>query len=222
MALGLIVALLAGCDDGGGSSAEDAAVAVDGAVDAAPMVDAELDAAAQPDAADLPDAAAPDAEVGGPPVAWRLLCAACHGANGAGTDLGYELRHPVRDYAEWVVRNGRDMPGELPATMLAYGPDQVSDEELTAIFDWLDDFNQPATGTGLYLDYCANCHGRDGRGGVVGVTMVGRTASSIRRHVRGGEGGRNYPLRRLYMPAFGADVISDAELELIIDHVAGL
>ncbi|MEZ4471834.1 MAG: cytochrome c [bacterium] len=224
--MALMLGLLGACDDGGGGGgAGGAGGGADGAPDAAPAVDMGADAEAVVDAGEADagevDAAAPDAEMGGAPAAWRLLCAACHGPDGAGTDLGYELRHPVRDYSTFIVRNGRE-GGELPGMMLAYGPEQVSDAELTEIFDWLDGFEQPTTKAGLYFDYCANCHGRNARGGVVGVTLVGRSAASIRRHVRGGEGGNNYGLRRLYMPAFGADVISDPELDLIVEHLTGL
>lgn len=38
---------------------------------------------------------------------FLAVCAACHGSTGEGTERGYELRHPARGYATFVVRTGR-------------------------------------------------------------------------------------------------------------------
>jgi hypothetical protein len=108
---------------------------------------------------------------GGPNGDPFTACAACHGPNGEGTALGYEIRHPVRPYATWVVRHGRT-GGEFPGSaMLAYAPSSLTDAQLGTIFDYLDSLPQPTTGEGLYLDYCRNCHGTDARGGVTGVDI---------------------------------------------------
>lgn len=153
---------------------------------------------------------------------FASLCAPCHGAAAEGTALGNELRHPVRPYAEWVVRNGR--PGEEfdDSAMVAVGPDVLSDAELQKIFDYLDSFRQPADGEGLFLDYCRNCHGSDARGGVVHKDISDKDFNDALEKVRQGSGGQNYGARTRYMPAFGADVLSDEEVRAITEHIATL
>lgn len=219
------VSLLFACDDGGdepGHTDHDAARA-DGSADAAGGEGGSPDAAegdAAPQDAAVEDAAAPDADTSGIPPTYRLICAACHGPAGEGSQLGYEIRHPVRDFGEWVVRNGRSN-GEFPVVMAPYDEAQVSDEELTEIWDWLDEFPRPETGEGLYLDFCANCHGETGRGGVTGVRIAGE-AEDLRRKVRVGENVRSYGQRSGYMPAFSTAMISDEELALIEEYVQSL
>ncbi len=213
----LCVLALIACDDDPHTD-HDAATRVDAApADAEPADATPADAApdAEPDAAPA-DAALP---ASGEEV-YRLICAACHGPEGEGTQLGYELQHPVRDFGEWVVRNGRTN-GEFAVVMAPYTEAQVSDTQLTEIWDWLDAVPQPQTADGLYRDYCANCHGDDGRGGITGIRLVGE-AAAVRRRVRLGENVRSYGQRSGYMPAFTPAMISDAELELIVEFVSAL
>lgn len=215
--------------DSGGDAAADALVLTDGASIDADLTDGSPPADAQPrDAAEgdqgvtdqgvAVDAQAPDAVVDERPAAWVAICAACHGPQGEGTQLGYELRHPVVSFANWVVRHGRT-GGQFPVVMEAYPSAEISDRELSEIWSWLGSFPQPTTGEGLYLDYCANCHGENGRGGVVGVSLRGESAVTARR-VRLGENVGNFGQRGGYMPAFNTTLISDAELALIVQHVA--
>lgn len=149
------------------------------------------------------------------------LCAACHGADAMGTDLAYELRHPHREHATWVVRNGRPGDEFENSVMAPFSPEALSDAELELIFDFLDAFPQPDTPEGLYLDYCRNCHGPDARGGVVGVDIVDQELGDIEEKVRDGEGD-NPGARTSYMPARGSDVLSDAEVEAIAGFIASL
>jgi mono/diheme cytochrome c family protein len=149
-------------------------------------------------------------------------CAACHGADALGTTLGYELRHPDRGYAEWVVRNGR-APGELaPSFMAAYPPETIDDDELQRIFDHLDAFPQPMTGEGLYLDYCRNCHGPDGTGGVVPENLLEESPAEALEKVREGEGGSDYGSRLGFMPAFADERLTNAEVQSIMDWLGAL
>jgi mono/diheme cytochrome c family protein len=141
---------------------------------------------------------------------------------GEGTVLGYELRHPLRPFSTWVVRNGRS-GGEFPSSvMLPYSADLLSDADLGAIFDYLASFPQPTTGEGLYLDYCANCHGADARGGMAGADISDKGFNDASEKVRRGEGGVDYGNRAAYMPAFGGEVLSDDELRAITDYLATL
>jgi mono/diheme cytochrome c family protein len=153
------------------------------------------------------------------------VCASCHGNEGEGTALGYALQHPVRDYSSWVVRHGRPTGNpELPGSvMVAYDTDTLSDATLEEIWDYLDAFPQPTTGEALYLDYCRNCHGEDALGGITGVNIREPEAlAELSEKVREGESVGNYDARTEAMPAFDDSRLSDAEVQLIADHVASL
>lgn len=153
-------------------------------------------------------------------LAYEMNCLTCHGELGVGTDKAREIQHPVRDYATWVVRNGRAGDG-FPMPMPAHTVEMLSDEELTAIFDYLDTPPQPTTGQALFHDYCANCHGADANGGPVmhGITM---DAAEIPENVRGGHHPGEFGNRTEFMPAFTTERISDAEVLLIQAYVESL
>ncbi len=150
---------------------------------------------------------------------FAALCAGCHGADAGGTQLGYELRHHDMDHLEWVVRNGR--PGtEFPGSVMAAHSEEVLPaESLDKIWSYLDAFPQPETGEGLYLDYCGNCHGASGAGGVVGAEINDEDWDDIEEHAREGAGLDDVGERGGFMPAFETDRLSDAELELIADFI---
>lgn len=105
----------------------------------------------------------------GEEVYMNAGCAACHGADGQGTTLGPELQHPDRDHFTWIVRNGVNTPKleEFKnSVMIAYGTQVLTDNELDLVVEWLQSLPQPTTGAALFADYCAGCHGDDGRGGL--------------------------------------------------------
>jgi cytochrome c553 len=56
------------------------------------------------------------------------------------------------------------------------------------------------------VDGCAGCHGLDGRGGVIGPSIIGTTAKKLRAITHEGPKG---------MPAFAVDGLSDADLTAI-------
>ena len=165
------------------------------------------------------DTTAPD-----PVTRFRQTCAPCHGQDGEGSTLAYELRHPVAGYATWVIRHGRPGPEFPSSEMPAFDANLLDDATLTGILTWLGSFPQPTDGEGLYLDYCANCHGKDARGGVVAVDLRKEAAAgkSFLAQVRAGEAGSSYSLRQKYMPAWDASALSDAEVGLIQAYVGGL
>jgi mono/diheme cytochrome c family protein len=148
-------------------------------------------------------------------------CAGCHGVDALGTVLAYELRHPNREYAEWVVRNGRAAGEFAPSFMAAFSTETISDEELQLVFDHLDSFPQPTTGQGLYEDYCGNCHGPDGSGGAVAENILEEPAEALEQ-VREGDGGTNYGARSEFMPAFADDRLTNAEFQSIMDYLLAL
>jgi mono/diheme cytochrome c family protein len=147
-------------------------------------------------------------------------CKVCHGEQGAGSPLAPELAHPVRDYSTWVVRNGRAQTTYVKP-MDKWGTDKLSDAQLMLIFDYLDLPPQPTTGQALYADYCANCHGADGKGGPT-MRDITNEVGKVLTQVRSGKNVGNFAMRRDYMPAFPPSDISDSELMLIRDYVNSL
>lgn len=158
-------------------------------------------------------------------------CAACHGNTGAGLPrLGPDIQHPTRALFDFLVRNGEaHQVNAYAAPMPAFADTLVSSADLDSIFAWLQAMPQPTTGGALFADYCSYCHGSDGRGGVVGVAYASayhsapfrRKGVEFRDYVRKGhvvdDKGASVPVseRHAYMPAFGAELLSDAELTLI-------
>ncbi len=147
---------------------------------------------------------------------FATLCAPCHGEAGAGSELGPEVQHPVREFAAWVVRNGYS--GAFDAPMPNYAPEVLSDDDLSSIIDYLRELPAPTTEEGLYLDYCANCHGSDARGGPSGKEIAGK--SELAEVVRQGKGGSNFGARHLYMPSWGASEL-DASTVTALERFVG-
>ena len=104
--------------------------------------------------------------------------------------------------------------------MAPYSEDALPDSALEKVYDYLDTFPQPTDGPGLFADDCANCHGADGNGGVVGVSVYGELFELFEK-VREGENTGNPGARNSYMPAEPASVLTDAEVQLIYDFLAG-
>lgn len=157
-----------------------------------------------------------------PPDAYTTVCSMCHGENGEGADLGPEIRHTPVEYGTWVTRNGRNF-GEHPdyvVQMVPIGEEHVTNEELALTFAWLGNFPKPTTGPEIYADYCGHCHGADARSGAVGLDLTMYTAT-LTDAVRNGKPG-DFSARTSYMPAFGPEVLTDADLQAIITHISSL
>jgi mono/diheme cytochrome c family protein len=144
-------------------------------------------------------------------------CKACHGEQGAGSLLAPEIQHPVRDYSNWVTRNGRATT-TFVKPMEKWGTDKLADAQLTLIWDYLDQPPQPTTGQALYNDYCANCHGTDGKGGPTTRNIVNEV-QNVLKMVRSGKSIGQYAMRHDSMPAFSTMRITDPQLTLIHDYV---
>jgi mono/diheme cytochrome c family protein len=163
----------------------------------------------------------PGASGGSPPgpigvEVYALRCAKCHGADGRGGMYTPEIVHPVREYASWVARHGR------PYTkMPSFAGDELSDAELAAIFDYLDTPPHAATGHGLFLDYCGNCHRDDGFAGPAPGEMTKHAAEIVNR-VRLGVNVEKFHDRQHAMPAFSKARLSDLQLQLITGYLLAL
>lgn len=158
-----------------------------------------------------------------PEVVYAAYCAGCHGADGEGTDQGYQLHQPVTGYATWVVRNGR--PGTpFSMAMPAFNEDLIDGATLNSILDWLKGQPKPTDGESLYLTYCGNCHGPTGRGGVVreGLTHDAQDEpEEMLAMVRRGSGADRYEARGSYMPSWSQTELTDHEVWLIVDFLRG-
>jgi mono/diheme cytochrome c family protein len=166
------------------------------------------------------DAAASDAAYS--PISGFALCVVCHGPEGRGVpDKGPEIQHPVIDFSTWVVRNGRVHPG-YKEPMMKYTVDQVSDAQLQGIFTFLASPPKPTTGKGLYDDYCGNCHGADGKGGVTMRDISSEPLNVFIADSRGGHHPGEFENRREYMLKWTPAELSDAELRLIFAYIDGL
>lgn len=148
---------------------------------------------------------------------YDLNCKTCHADQGIGSPLAPEIQHPVRDYSTWVVRNGRAVT-TYAKPMEKFGTDKLSDAQLNLIWDYLDQPPQPTTGETLFKDYCANCHGADGKGGVVMRPLAGE-GKNVLKLVRDGKSVGQYAMRHDSMPAFSMTRITDSELNLILAYV---
>jgi mono/diheme cytochrome c family protein len=149
-----------------------------------------------------------------PAQIYAGTCSVCHGPDGAGTKLAPEIRHPPRNLLAWAVRMGREGKG-FPAPMLPYTADKISDAAVTGIADLLWAQPRPTDAQGLYLDFCGNCHGPDGKGGSVAEVAFGKKATEIDDIVRAGHGGTNLANRPKWMPAFSTTDLPDADLAAI-------
>ena len=156
-------------------------------------------------------------------VAFANRCASCHGPDAAGTMLAPQNRNPDAGYAEWIVRNGRD---DLPfdSAMPMFGA-ELADDELDAILAHLRSFPKPADGEGLFVMFCANCHGPDAQGGRVEKDITREVEDGVgkwREQVREGEGGTSYALRTGFMPSWGEAELTDAEVAAVHEYVGTL
>lgn len=161
---------------------------------------------------------------GGAPSEGQALydasCKLCHGEQGAGNPLGPEIQHPVRDYATWVIRNGRAQTTYLKP-MEKWGTDKLSDAQLGLILEYLSKPPQPVGGQALFMDYCSNCHGADAKGGPTMRNLLNEV-DKVEALVRDGKSRGQYQMRHDSMPSFSSAMISDSELKQIRDFIDSL
>jgi len=160
------------------------------------------------------------------PPAWdKSTCSTCHGTVGQGVQsLAPEIRHVPAAYAKQVVRQGRKFNGvqdgmvAFPMTSSDPLVAAITDADLDAVISWLDGQPKPTSGQGLFLDFCGNCHGKDGNGGIEPVKVTGETISLVNTRVRSGFG-TDITMRNAYMPTEDTTALTDAELTLIEQYI---
>jgi mono/diheme cytochrome c family protein len=148
---------------------------------------------------------------------YELRCASCHGDEGQGSERAFQLRYRADEYSKYVVRHGR-ASSTFESDMPAF--DEISDEQLDEMFDWLGSFPNPQDDQGLYERYCANCHGDDGRGGPIGKHIASSSESTEK--IREGENVNSFGNRREFMPRWNTEQIGSTEASAIASYVASL
>jgi mono/diheme cytochrome c family protein len=151
-------------------------------------------------------------------------CEACHGLTGGGEAKdqgGPNVAHPDRELARWVIRNGRVRP-DYVQNMRVHLPAELPDPVLEEILDYLESVPKPATPQGLFLDYCANCHGEDAKGGLSKKDLTLADEAKIIASARLGRNPTLVSERERYMPLFTPEKLSDQELGAIAAYIVGL
>jgi ubiquinol-cytochrome c reductase cytochrome c subunit len=111
-------------------------------------------------------------------------CAACHGANGAGTVNGPDIRNAGAALTDFMLSTGR-MPLANPGTPARRGTPVFSGTDRQALVAYVASLGEgPAipnvvtsgadtnVGRNLFVSNCAACHGPAGGGGAVGGGFV--------------------------------------------------
>ena len=126
-------------------------------------------------------------------IALTLLTIVAHGPyTHANLDLGFDPRY-TRTEQELV---GAPVPisGDMLAVPRAGDPVQLGKQLFV-------------------VKGCATCHGLDGRGGIVGPSIVGTNAAKLRVKTSVGPGG---------MPAFAPGALTDPDLAAIAAYLAAM
>lgn len=208
----------------GDDGAESDGLAPDSADPDATDLDVVDPDAIDPDAID-PDATGPDVQE--PPDGQQLfaaLCSGCHGPDADGTGLAPQIRLVTRDYATWVIRNGRSSAW-WAGTMPSFSEADLSADSVDLILDYLHSFEKPKSGEGLFRVFCANCHGVDGSGGPARKSIDDVAKSDpeeLLEMVREGDKPGQFSDRTGYMPKWNDNQITDQEVNLIKTYLQSL
>jgi ubiquinol-cytochrome c reductase cytochrome c subunit len=161
---------------------------------------------------------------------YEQRCASCHGLGGGGTGQGPPILGLGPAVYDFMLSTGRmplDRPvAQAPRNRPAFGPEEI--RALTAYLTSLQPGGVPipdvrpeqgdvAVGQRLHQLHCAACHGSTGNGGAVGDSVApglhAATALQVAEAIRIGPGS---------MPVFGAETLSQAELNSLVRYVLTL
>jgi ubiquinol-cytochrome c reductase cytochrome c subunit len=116
---------------------------------------------------------------------YQQSCASCHGADGAGTDLGPDLRALGPAMVDFQLSTGRMPFAGQPGDQARRKPVAFSDDEIAALVGYVvaldgdtpagpaiptvtTDAGLLARGHEIFIGNCAPCHGATAQGGAVG------------------------------------------------------
>lgn len=171
--------------------------------------------------APIPDAGVEEPQEETGELLYKQRCGSCHGVSGEGSELAYQIRSPVRAYASWVVRNGRD-EHTYPAGMTPISSASLNDTQLNKVFDYLHAVEMPTDGQGLYRRFCGNCHGRHGEGGRSDENIIEKALEDpeeIEEAIREGHGRNKFSDPEEYMPAWRSNELSNVQVKAITDYL---
>jgi ubiquinol-cytochrome c reductase cytochrome c subunit len=152
-------------------------------------------------------------------------CASCHGQNAEGTDRAPDLHGVGAQSADFYLRTGR-MPLAVPGEQPLSSPPEYEEEEIQALIAYIGSLGGPdiptvdpaagdlSEGEGLFTLFCAGCHGKLAKGGVV----TGSIAPSLDEatQVQMAEAIRIGPY---VMPRFDEKLIDQRKLDSIVAYV---
>ncbi len=152
-------------------------------------------------------------------------CASCHGQDAAGTDRAPDLHGVGAQSADFYLRTGR-MPLAVPGEAPLSNPPEYEEDEIQALIAYVGSLGGPAIptvdpaagnlsdGERLFTLFCAGCHGKLAKGGVV----TGAIAPSLDQAtpVQVAEAIRVGPF---VMPWFDDKLIDQHELDSIVAYV---
>jgi ubiquinol-cytochrome c reductase cytochrome c subunit len=152
-------------------------------------------------------------------------CASCHGQNAEGTDRAPDLHGAGAQSADFYLRTGRmplAVPGEQPLT----NPPEYEEEEIQALVAYVGSLGGPpiptvdpeagdlSEGERLFTLFCAGCHGKLAKGGVVTGAIApgldGVEPVQIAEAIRVGP---------FVMPLFDEKLIDQHQLDSVVAYV---
>ncbi len=152
-------------------------------------------------------------------------CASCHGTDARGTDRAPDLHGAGELSADFYLRTGR-MPLAVPGDQPLRNPPLYSEEEIQALVSYVGSLGGPpiptvdpaagdlSEGEQLFTLYCAGCHGKLAKGGVVtgaiAPSLDELTPVQVAQAVRVGP---------FVMPWFDDQLIDQKELDSIVAYV---
>lgn len=176
------------------------------------------------------DASEDEQDARGGPALYQEQCGFCHGPQGTGTNRGPPLVDVGAASADFYLRSGR-MPLPSPRAESRRREPVLTDSQIRELVDYVDSLGggppipeldlgdvDLARGGELYRLHCAACHNWDGKGGALmnrenAPPLHGVPPTQLAEAVRVGPG---------TMPEFGADTLTDAEVDDIIAYASEL
>ena len=152
-------------------------------------------------------------------------CASCHGQNAEGTDRAPDLHGAGAQSADFYLRTGR-MPLAVPGEQPLRNPPKYSEDEIQALVAYVGSLGGPpiptvdpaagnlSEGERLFTLFCAGCHGKLAKGGVVtgalAPSLDAATPVQVAQAIRIGP---------FVMPPFDDKLIDQEEMNSIVAYV---
>ncbi len=159
---------------------------------------------------------------------YAMRCASCHGERGQGSGIAPPLIGKSAANIHFMLDTGR-MPAAVPYVGEIHREPQFTARQIAELVRYVEGFSpappdislptvmpgNAVRGRQLFAENCAQCHGAAGGGASVGSadvapSLAGATVLQIAEAIRTGPS---------VMPRFGADVLSDQDVDDIVEYV---